>query len=177
MVEKNLIVKLHVCLPPSPHQQVALFNLRYENGYDVFVDPDYVSWLLETHPEDVPADIMTGVSDPWLLETHPEDIPTDIMTGVGVPFQPLTTTLLQNDISDFIMDSSDLDFPEWYEENLVTLLGDPDNKDNTSLFDFVERFVHYQRLHSLLYPINQRNPHFENDHSKISHYICLWCID
>ena len=27
--------------------QVALFNLDYENGYDLFVDPDYVSWLLE----------------------------------------------------------------------------------------------------------------------------------
>ena len=47
----------------SSPEQVALFNLRYENGYDVFVDPDYVSWLLETHPEDVSADLMTGVSD------------------------------------------------------------------------------------------------------------------
>ena len=36
-------------------EQIALFNLCYENGYDLFVDPDYV--LLGTHPEDVPADV------------------------------------------------------------------------------------------------------------------------
>ena len=41
-------------------EQVALFNLRYENGYDLLVDPDYVSWLLETHPEDAPAYVING---------------------------------------------------------------------------------------------------------------------
>ena len=28
-------------------EQVILFYLRYKNGYDLFIDPDYVSWLLE----------------------------------------------------------------------------------------------------------------------------------
>ena len=73
-------------------EQVALFNLRYENGYDLFIDPDYVSWLLETHPEDVPADLMTGVSD---------------------PFQPFDNHASTKEISDFTMGSSD--FPKCYK--------------------------------------------------------------
>ena len=51
------------CMSTSSPEQVALFNLRYENGCDLFCRSCYVSWLLETHPEDVPTDLMTGVSD------------------------------------------------------------------------------------------------------------------
>ena len=37
-------------------EQVALFTLRHEfqNRYDLFIDTDYVSWLPENNPEDVP---------------------------------------------------------------------------------------------------------------------------
>ena len=95
-----------LCMSTSSPEQVALFNLCYENGYDLFVDPDYVSWLLETHPEHVPADLMTGVND---------------------PFQPFDNHASTNEISNFIIGSSG--FPEWYEDmwiQEVTLLGDPD---------------------------------------------------
>ena len=77
----------------SSPEQVALFNLHYENGYDLFVDPDYASWLLESHPEDVPTDLITGVID---------------------PFQPFDNHTSMNEISDFTMGSSDL--PEWYKD-------------------------------------------------------------
>ena len=110
-------MKLHVCLP----EQVSLFNLHYENGYDLFVDP-YLLLLL--------------IYVSWLLETHPEDVPTDLMAGVSDPIQPFDNQTCMNDVSDFIMDSSHFDFPEWYEHKWiqeVILLGDPDNKDSTSL--------------------------------------------
>ena len=103
-------MKLHVCLPPS-----RLSKSLCSIYVILFVDPYHVSWLLEAYPEDVPADLMAGVSDPLQ------------------PFDDQTST---NDISDFIMDSSDFDFPEWYEDKQVqevTLHGDPDNKDSTSL--------------------------------------------
>ena len=95
-------------------EQVTLFNLRYENGYDLFADPDYVSWLLENHPEDVPADFTAGVSN---------------------PFQPFDDQTSANDMSDFTKDSSAYDLPEWYVNERVqevTLLGDPENEDSTS---------------------------------------------
>ena len=58
------------------------------------------------------------------------------MAGVSYPFQPFDDHTSVNDISDFVMDSSDFGFPEWHKVKLVqevTLLGDPDNKDSTSL--------------------------------------------
>ena len=45
-------------------EQIALFTLCYENGYNLFFDSDYVSWLLKNHPDDVPMDLLSGVSDP-----------------------------------------------------------------------------------------------------------------
>ena len=45
-------------------EQIVLFTLRYENGYSLFIDSDYVSWLLKNHPDDVPTDLLSGVSDP-----------------------------------------------------------------------------------------------------------------
>ena len=99
------------CMSTSfSHEQVALFNLRYENGYDLFVDPDYVSWLLETHPEDAPAHLMAEVSDPFQ------------------PFDPQTSA---NDMSDFIAELPESYVDERVQE--VTLLGDPENKDSISL--------------------------------------------
>ena len=34
-----------------------LFKTRYENGYDLFIDPNYVSWLAMNHPEALPGDL------------------------------------------------------------------------------------------------------------------------
>ena len=110
-------------------EQVTLFNLHYENGYDLFVDSDYVSWLLETHPEDVPADLTAGVSD---------------------PFQPFDDQTSANDMFDFTMDSSAFDLPEWYVDERVqevTLLGDPENEDSTS-FSIISDIVKQSTLSS-----------------------------
>ena len=28
------------------HEQIELFQYRYENGYDLYTDTDYVTWLM-----------------------------------------------------------------------------------------------------------------------------------
>ena len=65
--EKELASHLVKCAkigyPKTKDEQIALFELRYENGYNLFIDRDYVSWLLKKHPDDVPADLLSGVSD------------------------------------------------------------------------------------------------------------------
>lgn len=39
-------------------EQIELFQYRYENGYDLYTDTDYVTWLMDNHPEDVPDEIL-----------------------------------------------------------------------------------------------------------------------
>ena len=39
-------------------QALELFQQRYENGYDLYTDSDYVAWLVANHPTDVPDDIL-----------------------------------------------------------------------------------------------------------------------
>ena len=46
---------------PSPNvnftaEQQQLFKHRLEEGYNIFIDPDYVRWLRLHHPESCPAD-------------------------------------------------------------------------------------------------------------------------
>ena len=46
---------------PSPNvnftaEQQQLFKHRFEEGYNIFIDPDYVRWLRLHHPESCPAD-------------------------------------------------------------------------------------------------------------------------
>ena len=36
---------------PFTELEEELFQTRYENGYDLFIDPNYVSWLQLHHPE------------------------------------------------------------------------------------------------------------------------------
>ena len=56
-------------------KQVELFQCRYENGYDLYKDTDYVPWLMDNYPEDVPDEILGEIgselnrvrSDPLLL--------------------------------------------------------------------------------------------------------------
>ena len=34
-----------------------LFTTRFENGYDIYTDEEYVAWLNENHPESIPSEI------------------------------------------------------------------------------------------------------------------------
>ena len=51
--------------PPSfPPKKIELFEKRFENGYNVFTDSEYVAWLQIFHPSGVPspADLFLSVS-------------------------------------------------------------------------------------------------------------------
>ena len=39
-------------------KQIELFQYRHENGYDLYTDTDYVTWLMDNHPEHVPDEIL-----------------------------------------------------------------------------------------------------------------------
>ena len=56
------------------HQKkIELFERRYENGFDLYSDSDYVTWLQMYHPESVPsiASVFSAVS-PLLPNSKPE---------------------------------------------------------------------------------------------------------
>ena len=36
--------------------------MRYENGYDLFIDPNYVSWLQLHHPESLPEHVSADLN-------------------------------------------------------------------------------------------------------------------
>ena len=49
--------------PEFPPEKMDLYERRFENGYDIFTDNDYVTWLQKYHPESVPsvADVFSSV--------------------------------------------------------------------------------------------------------------------
>ena len=42
---------------------MAVFERRYANGYNLYIDQDYVTWLQENHPESLPDDLQVSGSD------------------------------------------------------------------------------------------------------------------
>ena len=46
-------------LPTFSNEQIALFEKRYSEGYNLHDDPVYELWLKETHPGSSDADSMT----------------------------------------------------------------------------------------------------------------------
>ena len=46
-----------------PPDKMDLYERRFENGYDVFTDSDYVAWLQTYHPESAPlTNILSSVT-------------------------------------------------------------------------------------------------------------------
>ena len=48
---------------PEPNftvEQILLFKKRFENGYDLYVDPDYVAWLRLYHPSSLPEELSSA---------------------------------------------------------------------------------------------------------------------
>jgi hypothetical protein len=43
--------------PNLTEEQIALFELRFENGYDLYVGQDYVTWLQLHHPNALPEEL------------------------------------------------------------------------------------------------------------------------
>ena len=45
---------------PFTELEEELFQTRYKNGYDLFIDPNYVSWLQLHHPESLPEHLSSS---------------------------------------------------------------------------------------------------------------------
>ena len=48
--------------------ELELFTTRYENGYDIYTDTEYMIWLAENHPDALPDDVLNTLqprSDPY----------------------------------------------------------------------------------------------------------------
>ena len=43
-------------------EQVELFEKRLANGYDLYVDDDYVRWLKQNHPQSLPDELRIGAT-------------------------------------------------------------------------------------------------------------------
>ena len=53
-----------VCTPIKPsfsEEQLALFERRFDNGYNLYMDSDYVTWLKIHHPESLPGDLHESI--------------------------------------------------------------------------------------------------------------------
>ena len=47
---------------PFTELEEELFQTRFENGYDLFIDPNYISWLQLNHPESLPAHVSADLN-------------------------------------------------------------------------------------------------------------------
>ena len=76
-----------------------LFKTRYENGYDLFIDPNYVSWLAMNHPEALPEDLRQSPN----LSDNEMETDTPLLSGDHV-----TPTLEQANVfeTDLTTDST-----------------------------------------------------------------------
>ena len=53
---------------PCSQDLESLFQRRYEEGYDVY-DAKYIDWLRLNHPESIPPDVATSISNPPSITT------------------------------------------------------------------------------------------------------------
>lgn len=72
MVQTTLIQVLNLVQRTQSftEEQLALFEHRYENGYNLYIDEDYVSWLQHNHPESLPDDLQDLFSSDVSLHVH-----------------------------------------------------------------------------------------------------------
>ena len=69
-------------LPVFSAEQFELFNHRYENGYNLYNDQDYVAWLQQYHPDSLPDDLKPEAQEK-LLQTEVLDNPYSCFDSPG----------------------------------------------------------------------------------------------
>lgn len=70
--------QLHSSLQPQiSRERIELFEERYENGYNLYIDQDYVKWMQFYHPEDLPEDLISPseslTDDPVTTDSRPQN--------------------------------------------------------------------------------------------------------
>ncbi|XP_065896215.1 ras guanine nucleotide exchange factor glfB-like [Dysidea avara] len=85
-------------------EQIELFQRRYDNGYNIYDDQMYVSWLQQQHPDDLPENFSSSTTietqvngeqvEPLNCNTSTEDDSTvDKENVVPSPEQPMDSTV------------------------------------------------------------------------------------
>ena len=85
-------------------EQIELFQRRYDNGYNIYDDQMYVSWLQQQHPDDLPENLSSSTTietqvngeqvEPLNCNTSTEDDSTvDKENVVPSPEQPMDSTV------------------------------------------------------------------------------------
>ena len=75
-----------------------LFKTRYENGYDLFIDPIYVSWLAVNHPEALPEDLQQSPN----LSDNEMETDAPLLSG-----DPVTPSLEQVNVNETDLPTTD----------------------------------------------------------------------
>ena len=107
--------------------QLALFEKRYDNGYDIYyVDKDYVRWLSLYHPDALPDDLSYDSTPPTPSDNFGSDIVLHQQTA------PLIQTVSHHQVkssdegskldTDFFSDDQIATFQERYENGYEFLL-------------------------------------------------------
>ena len=97
-------------LPVFSEEQISLFDTRYENGYDLCTDEDYVDWVNINHPGFLPT--ISDVQIP--VHTEPSVSDTLVASKMTLSGSPLTdvvdsgsSTLTEPNVSDAIVIPTD----------------------------------------------------------------------
>lgn len=64
-------------------EEIELFETRFANGYDLFIDSKYVSWLQQCHPDSLPVELQIGT------QPSPEDTNASILPTVDMHSTPI----------------------------------------------------------------------------------------
>ena len=88
-------------------EKVELFTRRFENGYDIYTDKEYVAWLHENHSGSVPLDL--DVSSPSMENQDEEEM--DLLHyarsdpyapfNLPSPMDEIDNRSIENDLSFF----------------------------------------------------------------------------
>ncbi len=75
--------------------QISVFEKRYEEGYDIFVDQDYVAWLRLNHPQVVPSDHSSALRAPTsVLDEFGDVTPLDEIQSSNPTSELLRTSTM-----------------------------------------------------------------------------------
>ena len=98
--------------------QLVLFQKRYENGYDVFLDEDYVDWLSYKHPEALPEHLCKNATGEDPLPVVP---PSKVRVHCDDSEQLL---YFESSYADGIEAYPEEEYVQWLQENHPDALSD-----------------------------------------------------
>ena len=85
--------------PSFTNHQIELFEKRFENGYDLYSDKEYVTWLFLNHAESLPPDVISSFNldspsfSPSSFHSHPLPSSADVSFFSLDPSSPVEQSM------------------------------------------------------------------------------------